>query len=112
MKSVSPDILKEKKLIAMAVEPVVDRAKGVSLMQVRTVGDSYPYGLDVPGISVLGPDREGRFRVDVHISVARVKIPEVADRLRSEIWREFQERNIADRIKNVDIYVEDLMMTV
>jgi len=110
--SVPPDVLKEKKLIALAVEFVAEKTRGVSLMHVNTVGASYPYSPDVPGVSVFGPDRDGRFTVNVHIAVAATRIPEVADRLRSEIWKEFKERDMADRIKSIDIYVEDLMMAV
>ncbi|HZD60505.1 MAG TPA: hypothetical protein VE439_08660 [Anaerolineae bacterium] len=112
MKSVPPDILNEKKSIALAVEFVVDRVKGVSLIQANVVGASYPLTLGVPGVAVFGPDREGRFEADVHIAVAGMKIPEATDTLRSELWKEFRNRGIADRVKNVDIYVEDLMMAV
>lgn len=107
-----PNILREKKLIAKAVEYVVDKMKGVSLVRTLATGISYPYSLDVPGVGVFGPDGEGHYTVSVSISVAAMRIPEAADKLRSEIWNEFQARGLADRIESIDISVEDLMMAV
>lgn len=113
MKAVSPNILQDKKLIAMAVEFAVDKVKGVSLTRARAVGESYPYSPDVPGVWVRGPDGGGRYSVDVYVTLALAgsTIPEMANIFRSQIWNELREPgiNIADRVTSVDIYVEDLV---
>ncbi|MHB8842529.1 MAG: hypothetical protein ACYC56_12220 [Candidatus Aquicultor sp.] len=112
----SPNILEDKKQIALAVKAAVDTMKGVSLTRARAVGESYPYSPDVPGVWVRGPDREGRYSVDVYMAVALAgsTIPEMADMLRAEIWKQLREPgiNMADRVTSVDIYVEDLVLAV
>lgn len=117
----SPDIFSDRKLISRAVELAVEKTKGVSLTKIRTVGDSYPYRPDVPGVWVRGPDREGRYAVDVHVvlAVAGITIPEMADKLRAKIWEQLrgeqlheQGINMADRVTSIDIYVEDLVIAV
>ncbi len=108
----SPDILTEKKQIALAVEYAVDRTKGVSLVQKRLFGASYPYSPDVPGVWVHGPDENHRYAIEISIAVAGMKIHEAADRLRTEVYRELHTRDYGDRVKSVDIRVEDLMMAV
>jgi len=110
VKSVSHDIRQDKKLIALAVEYVVKNIEGVSLTPVRMVGISYPFEPDVPGVWVHGPDEEGRYEITAHISVAGKTIPDAVGDLRAEVWRELQDRNMANHVKRFDIVVEDLMM--
>lgn len=110
MKSVSHDIRQDKKLIALAIEYVIKNIKGISLMPVRTVGISYPFEPDVPGVWVRGPDEKGRYEVVAHISVAGKTIPDAAGDLRAKVWRELQDRNMMNRVKRFDLVVEDLMM--
>ncbi|PIW21274.1 MAG: hypothetical protein COW32_10700 [Candidatus Aquicultor secundus] len=116
MKAVSLNIFQDKKLIALAVESAVDKMKGVLLTRVRAVGESYPYSPDVPGVWVHGPDREGRYTVDIYVALAvsGTTIPEMANRLRAEIWEQLHKEGIdmADRVTSVDIYVEDLVLAV
>lgn len=102
----------QKKEIALAVETAVRKSKDVALAQTSKVGVSYPYAPDVPGVWVFGPDAEGRFVITVGIMVARVPIHAAADRLRVAILDELRVSGMADRIKSIDISVEDLMMAV
>jgi len=110
VKSVSHDIRQDKKLIALAIEYVIKNTKGASLMPVRTVGASYPFEPDVPGIWVHGPDEEGRYEVTAHISVAGRTIPDAVGELRAKVWRELQDRNMVNHVKRFDVVVEDLMV--
>lgn len=107
-----PDVLKEKRLIAEAVESAVENMKGVSLIQAAAPRELYPLGPGVPGVGVLGPDTEGRYEVTTRIAIARIKIPKAADALRAGIWGELRARRLDDRVKSVDISVEDLMVAI
>jgi hypothetical protein len=105
-------MLEQKKEIAHSVATAVSRMKGVSPVSSVPVGDSFPIKLDVPGVWVFGPDYDRRYTVTVSIAVTKTHIPTVADRLRSEIWKELRDKHLDGLVKSVDISVEDLILAV
>lgn len=112
----SPNVLEEKKRIAVAAERAVLNTQGVSLVPAGIVGSSYPYTRDVPGVWVRGPDADGRYTVELHVSfVGRTTDESLLDRskkLRSVVWEELRGRDLAGEVTSVDIFVEDVDIAV
>jgi hypothetical protein len=110
-KAVPSNALYEKKLIAEAVERGVKKSGGVTLLNISKVGRSYPFGRDVPGIWVSGPDEQGRYVVAMSVAVlGLMNIPAVISDMRSIIWDEVAAENLAEFVRSIDITVEDLRM--
>jgi hypothetical protein len=110
VRKVPPNILQEKRAVAEMVERAVGKTSDILLFDKAMVGKSYPFKQDVPGVWVSGPDTAGYYVIAASVVMLGLKnIPGAINDLRSMVWDELTACNLAERVRSIDVTVEDLL---
>lgn len=112
----SPSMLEMKRHLAITAENSVSGTTGVALVPAAVISASYPHTPDVPGVWVRGPDSNGRYSIELHVSINVSATSEnlLVDsaKLRSLVWAEFRSSELAAEVERVDVIVEDIDLAV
>lgn len=65
-------------------------------------------GRRVPGVRAVAA-ADGRYAVELHLSVAEVSLPELAEKVRDSVERAAKKAGLAEQLGSIDVSFEDLV---